>query len=138
MASVTVTPYVPAARLDKSSLVAPLDQRYVYAVVPPLTLRLAAPVELPKQSTLVPLMLAASGLAGCVITTEAVVEQPLASVTVTPYVPAARLDKSSLVAPLDHRYVYAVVPPDTDRLAAPVELPKQSTFVLATQLVLLT
>ena len=63
------------------------------------------------------------------ITTEAVVEQPLASVTVTQYVPAAKLDKSSLVAPLDQRYVYAVVPPDTVRLAAPVELPKQRTFV---------
>ena len=63
------------------------------------------------------------------ITTEAVVEQPLASVTVALYVPAARLDKSSLVAPFDQRYVYAVVPPDTDKLAAPVELPKQSTLV---------
>jgi hypothetical protein len=33
------------------------------------------------------------------------------------------------VAPFDQRYVYAVVPPDTDKLAAPVVLPKQSTFV---------
>jgi hypothetical protein len=64
-----------------------------------------------------------------VITTEAVVEHPLASVTVTEYVPAARLFKSSVVAPFDQRYVYAVVPPDTDKLAAPVELPKQRTFV---------
>jgi hypothetical protein len=80
---VTVTEYVPAARLDKSSLVEPLDQRYVYAVVPPDTLRLAAPVELPKQRTLVPLMLAANAAAGSVIVTEAVVEHPLASVTVT-------------------------------------------------------
>ena len=61
--------------------------------------------------------------------TDVVVEQLLASVTVTLYVPAAKLDKSSLVAPLDHRYVYAVVPPDTDKLAAPVELAKQRTFV---------
>jgi hypothetical protein len=58
---------------------------------------------LPKQRTLVPEMLAASAAAGWVITTEAVIEQPLASVTVTLYVPAARLDKSSLVAPFDHR-----------------------------------
>ncbi len=101
----------------------------MYAVVPPDTERLVAPVELPKQSTLVPEMLAASAAAGCVITTEAVVEHPLASVTVTEYVPEAKLDKSSLVAPLDQRYVYAVVPPDTERLAAPVELPKQSTLV---------
>jgi hypothetical protein len=55
----------------------------VYAVVPPDTDKLAAPVVLPKQRTFVPEMLAASAAAGCVITTEAVVEHPLASVTVT-------------------------------------------------------
>jgi hypothetical protein len=129
LASVTVTPYVPAARLDKSSLVAPLDQRYVYAVVPPLTLRLAAPVEFPKQSTFVPDIEAASAAAGCVITTEAVVEQLLASVTVTVYVPAARPVLSSVVTPLPQLYEYGAVPPDAVRLAAPVELPKQSTLV---------
>jgi hypothetical protein len=64
-----------------------------------------------------------------VIITEAVVEQLLASVTVTEYVPAARLLRSSVVDPFDQRYVYAVVPPDTVRSAAPVELPKQRTFV---------
>jgi hypothetical protein len=64
LASVTVTVYVPAARLFRSSVVAPFDQRYVYAVVPPDAVRLAAPVELPKQRTFVPDMLAASGLAG--------------------------------------------------------------------------
>ena len=120
---------MPAARLFRSSVVAPLDHRYVYAVVPPDTDKLATPVELPKQRTFVPEMLAASGLAGCVMVTVAVVEHPLASVTVTLYVPAARLDKSSLVDPFDQRYVYAVVPPDTDKLATPVELPKQRTFV---------
>ena len=52
-------------------------------MVPPDTVRSAAPVELPKQSTFVPEMLAASAAAGCVIVTEAVVEHPFASVTVT-------------------------------------------------------
>jgi hypothetical protein len=78
--------------------------------VPPDTDKLAAPVELPKQRTFVPDIEAASAAAGCVITTEAVVEQPLASVTVTEYVPAARLFRSSVVAPLDQRYVYGGVP----------------------------
>ena len=44
-------------------------------------------------------MLAASAAAGCVITTEAVVEHPLTSVTVTEYVPAAMSVLSSLVTP---------------------------------------
>ena len=63
------------------------------------------------------------------ITTEVDVEHPLASVTVTEYVPEVKLARSSVVAPFDQRNVYAVVPPDTDKLAAPVELPKQRTFV---------
>ena len=46
-------------------------------------------------------MLAASAAAGCVIVTDAVVVQPLASVTVTVYVPAARDDRSWLVAEFD-------------------------------------
>ena len=55
----------------------------MYAVVPPDTVKLAAPVELPKQRTFVPVILAVSPEAGCVIVTLAVVEHPLASVTVT-------------------------------------------------------
>ena len=46
----------------------------MYAVVPPDTDRLAAPVELPKQSTLVPDIEAASAAAGCVMVTVAVVK----------------------------------------------------------------
>jgi hypothetical protein len=129
LASVTVTLYVPATRPVLSSVVTPLPQLNEYGAVPPVAVRLAAPVELPKQRTFVPEMLAASAAAGCVMTTEAVVEQLLASVTVTEYVPAVKFARSSVVAPFDHRYVYAVVPPDTDKLAAPVELAKQRTFV---------
>jgi hypothetical protein len=55
----------------------------VYAVVPPDTVKFAAPVELPKQRTFVPVMLAVSAAAGCVIVTLAVVVQLLASVMVT-------------------------------------------------------
>ncbi len=73
----------------------------MYAVVPPVTVKLAAPVELPKQRTLVPDIEALSPEAGCVIVTLAVVVQLLASVMVTLYVPAARFDKSSVVDPFD-------------------------------------
>jgi short subunit dehydrogenase-like uncharacterized protein len=68
-----------------------------------------------------------------VITTEAVVEQPLASVTVTLYVPAAKLDKSSLVEPLDQRSGagFDVVP--TDCLAAMLKdkMPDATTLEMA-------
>jgi hypothetical protein len=129
LASVMVTLYVPAARFDKSSVVDPFDQLYVYGDVPPVTFKLAAPVELPKHNTLVGVVLALKPDAGCVITTEAVVVQLLASVMVTLYVPAARFDKSSVVDPFDQLYVYGDVPPVTFKLAAPVELPKHNTLV---------
>ena len=55
----------------------------MYGDVPPLTVKLAAPVKLPKQRTFVPEILALKPEAGCVIVTLAVVEHPLASVIVT-------------------------------------------------------
>ena len=61
----------------------PFDHLYVYGAVPPVAVKLAAPVELPKQRTFVPVILAVSPEAGCVIVTLAVVEHPLASVIVT-------------------------------------------------------
>jgi hypothetical protein len=54
----------------------------VYGAVPPETVKSAAPVELPKHNTFVCDVLALSA-AGCVIVTEAVAVQALASVTVT-------------------------------------------------------
>ena len=55
----------------------------MYGAVPPLAVKLAAPVELPKQRTFVPEILALKPEAGCVIVTLAVCVQPLASVIVT-------------------------------------------------------
>ena len=55
----------------------------MYGDVPPLTVKLAAPVALPKHNTLVGVVLALKPEAGCVIVTLAVVEHPFASVTVT-------------------------------------------------------
>ena len=55
----------------------------MYGDVPPLTVKLAAPVALPKHNTLVGVALALKPEAGCVIVTLAVCVQPLASVIVT-------------------------------------------------------
>jgi hypothetical protein len=101
LASVTVTLYVPAVNDDRSSVIAPFDQLYEYGAVPPDTVKLAAPVEFPKHNTFVPVMLAVSAEAGCVIVTLAVVVHPLASVTVTEYVPAVNDDRSSVITPFD-------------------------------------
>ncbi|OQB60899.1 MAG: hypothetical protein BWX96_01951 [Bacteroidetes bacterium ADurb.Bin145] len=66
--------------------------------------------------------------AGCNTVPDAVVVQRLASVMVTVYTPAATLTRSSVVAPLLHRYVYGAVPPVTVRLTDPVGVPKHLTF----------
>jgi hypothetical protein len=72
----------------------------------------------------------ARAAAGWVTVPEAVVVQPLASVMVTLYVPAITFVRSSVVAPLLHRYVYGAVPPVTVRLTPPVASPKQRTAVV--------
>ena len=60
-ASVTVTEYVPAARLAGSSWVVLLLQAYVYGEVPPVTVRFMDPVLLPKHNTFTCVVLSASG-----------------------------------------------------------------------------
>jgi len=49
--------------------------------------------------------------------------QPLASVTVQEYVPAARLVLSSVVIPPPQLYEYGVVPPVTVKSIVPFEPP---------------
>ena len=66
----------------RSSDVALLDHKYVYGDVPPVAVKLAAPVDPALQDTSVPEILALSA-AGSVIVTEAVAVQLLSSVTVT-------------------------------------------------------
>ena len=75
---------------------------YVYGVVPPPTVRVTVPLVPPLQFTLVPAALAVR-VAGCVIVLLVVAVQPLASVTVTEYVPALRVVRSCVVAPLLHK-----------------------------------
>ena len=55
--------------------------------------------------------------------------QPLASVAVTIYVPAARPLAVAPEAPLDQVYVTTPVPPDDEAVAEPLEPPKQLTGV---------
>ncbi len=98
LASVTVTVYVPAARLEAVAEVAPLDQAKEYDVVPPVAEAVASPSLPPLQLTLSVYAVAATSTAGSVIVTEAESVQPLASVTVTLYVPAARPVTVAVVA----------------------------------------
>ena len=65
----------------------------------------------------------ANDAVGWVIDTLDVAVQPLASVTVTLYVPPVRLVAVAVVCELFHSYVYGVVPPFAVTVAEPVELP---------------
>jgi len=56
------------------------------------------------------------------------VEQLLASVIVTVYVPALTFAKSLLVEALLHKYVYGVCPPITSIEILPVDPPEHCTF----------
>ena len=86
---------------------------YVYGDVPPDTLTVALPLCSPKQRALLLLLMLAFSNAGCVMVTIAVSAQPLASVTVAIYVPAARLLAEAVVCAgvVFQLYVYGVVPP---------------------------
>lgn len=80
--SVTVTVYVPAVRFVKSSEVAPLDHRKANPGVPPVTVRLIAPLLPPLQDTFVTDTL--KRISGELTTVaHSVAVQPLLSVTVT-------------------------------------------------------
>ena len=78
---------------------------YVYGAVPPEATTAAVPVLPPKQSTGVEEVVAVSWV-GSVTVVIAVVVQPLASVTVAVYVPAARAVAEEPVPPDGaHAYV---------------------------------
>ena len=82
-ASVTTTVYVPAASAVAVASPCPLLQAKVYGAVPPAADAVAPPVDWPKMPTLVWAVIAAvSGVAGWLMVTVPVTEQPLASVIV--------------------------------------------------------
>ena len=89
-ASVTVTEYVPGPRLVIESTVAAVDHKKLYPGAPPeaMATMLAsfAPLQLTLEGEVVTTM-----SVGSLIVTFVESEHPLASVTVTEYVPAERL-----------------------------------------------
>ena len=73
-------------------------------------------------------MLSDNGAAGSVIVTLVDIKHPLVSVISTIYVPATMLERSSVVAPFDHKYVLGLVPPLTLKFIDPVLFPKHNTL----------
>ena len=62
---------------------APLFHRYEYPDIPPVGVAVALPLLIPPQLTFTPATATESPKAGCVMITEAVAVQELASITVT-------------------------------------------------------
>ncbi|MBA7694565.1 hypothetical protein ES703_103176 [subsurface metagenome] len=65
-------------------------------------IKFAAPSAPPLQLTFVPIIFNVSGAIGSVIVTHALVVHKFVSVTVTQYIPATLLLKSSVVSPVFH------------------------------------
>ena len=84
-----------------------MDQTKLYGAVPPAGDKLIEPVNPPLHKTFTLVDVNVKGAVGCVIITVVVAAQlpafPLASVTVTVYVPTEIEDKSWVVAPLLHK-----------------------------------
>ena len=102
-ASVTVTVYVPATKLLFVAVVAEFDHTYVYAGVPPVADATSSPFDPPLINTLAFIVDVDTNIVGSVITTELVDVAPLASVTVTLYVPATNPVIVAVVAEFDHK-----------------------------------
>ncbi len=102
---VTVTLYVPADRLLKSSVIALFDHKYVYV---PATETVISTAPFPATQDVLGMAedVTENGALLFVTVAEDVDVQPFAPVTVTLYVPADRLLKSSVIALFDHKYVY--------------------------------
>jgi hypothetical protein len=105
-----------------------LFQEYVSLPLPPLCVTVAVPLEPPLQDTGVDVADAVS-TAGSVTVVDAVAEQPLLSVTVTEYDPAARPVAVAPVWLFDHRYVLPPLPPAGVTVAVPLLPPLQETGV---------
>jgi predicted RNA methylase len=102
-ASVAVTVYVPAVRLLIVEVADPVFQRYEYPAVPFDATEVAEPVEAPLHKTFIVDGIDTVNKPGCVIVAFVDVVHPLASVTVTVYVPAVRLLIVAVVDPVFHK-----------------------------------
>ena len=100
--SVAVTVYVPAASPEMDVLVDPVDHKYDKPPVPPDADAEAVPSESPLQLMLLSTTDEATKTAGSVIVELELSVQPLASVTVTLYVPATIPVMLAVVALLLH------------------------------------
>ena len=102
LASVTVTLYEPVAETMIVCVTAPVDQRF------PVNEDDVRVIVLPAQNAAGPLMIGVAG-SGLTVTTNAaeVAAQPLASVTLTVYEPAAETVIDCVVAPVDQRFPVA-------------------------------
>jgi hypothetical protein len=96
--------------------------------VPPAGVMDTVPVDAPLHRTFVWVKVAVSA-EGSVMVTDCIAGHPPPSVIVTVYVPAARPEISSVVALLDHRYVYGGIPPVTVSSMDPVDIPLQIRLV---------
>jgi hypothetical protein len=85
------------------AVVAPVFHEYVYGAVPPVADTVAVPSADPKHVASVLLQVGSNGADGPPTVALHVVEHPLASVTVTLYVPALRPLMPAVVAPVFHR-----------------------------------
>ena len=119
-ASVTVTVYVPATKPDMFWVVIPLLHKYCIGDVPPLIVSVILPVVPPLHNGLIPTIVLITAPVWFTILPVEVAVQPLASVTVTVYVPDARLLTVPLVDPVFHKYVSVPVPPDDVTVTDPL------------------
>jgi hypothetical protein len=128
LASVAVTVYVPAGAVSVVPLIVPPVLVYTIVPTPPVTLNAELPIP-PLHNAAISVD-ATTMAAGAVMVAVAVVVQPLASVTVTLYVPAAKaFGSSTSAAELSQSNVNGAVPPDTVRLILPLLTPAQVAFV---------
>ena len=108
--SVTVTVYVPDAKPVIVCVVPPLLHAYVKFPEPPFTVDVALPLSKPHEVS-VPDATHVIALLGATVAVHTDVHPATASVTVTVYVPAAKLVIVCVFAPVLHAYVKLPEPP---------------------------
>jgi len=106
--------------------VVPLDHAYVYGPVPPVAEAEAEPsLAMPQLASVAEGDPAFQVKVPALIVTDPTAVHPLASVTVTVYVPADSPVSVEAVPPEDQRYVYPGVPPEAATEADPSVAPPQ-------------
>ena len=88
--------------------------------MPPLIVSVILPVLPPLHSGLIPVMLLITAPLWFTILPVAVAVQPLPSLTVTVYVPEAKLFTVPVVDPVFHKYVNVPVPPKAVTVTEPL------------------